>query len=304
MKKTLLNSLKALMLACVVLLQSCGDDESTTGPILVVTSISTGWDGSNNSFSGEAGDMLELALTVTAENGFNMISINDGGVEDLWSASADEEGETEYSGTYTYELMGANAGDSVVLTIIATDDESNTTEEMVTVHVTENAVSVTKYTAKLLYAPTGDNKSETFFSTDDGTTYSRENVEGNSLSSKIDFGYYYGANDNASIASPEAYPIGDLEWDVENKTMMKLTDMPEEHFDGITNNSHFANHWGMTDMADADGDVVGLSEGDLIAFTLDDSRGNKKGFLLVKTISGTWNEGDYIEVEVIMEGEE
>ena len=88
------------------------------------------------------------------------------------------------------------------------------------------------------------------------------------------------------------------------KTLLKITEMPVDHFTSIATNADIANHWAMTDMADADGDVINLAVDNLVAFELDAAKGSKKGFFLVKAITGTFNSGDYIEIDVVIEGEE
>ena len=308
MKRTLVYSLGLLFLSATAVFQSCGPTE-TSEPILVVTSFSDGWDAASQTFTGEVGDTLELEISVEAEGVFNTARISHSDGSTLSEETRSEDGQTSYKSTYQYILKDEEAGDTSTLTIAGIDEEARSVEEKVTIITLKKAVPVVKYTAKLLYAPLADDLSKTFLSTDDGETYSKDDVEGTAdpVSPKIDFGYYYGGTDKASIASPAAYPsdVYDLSaWGTRNETLLKLTAMPVDHFTSIEDNDDIAHHWGMTDMTDADGDVIDLAVDNLVAFQLDKEKGGKRGFFIVKEISGTFNSGDYIEIEVVIEGEE
>lgn len=307
MKKTFLNSLAVLVLAGLMVFQSCSTTE-VSEPIVVVSSVSDGWDGATNTFTGEVGDTLELSISVTADGIFNTLRITKDG-STLLEESRTEEGQTSYTTTYKYGLMSDEVGDSIVLTIAGIDDEAKSTEETVSIKTIAKAIPVVSYTARLMYAPTGDLMSKTFFSSDNGDTYSRDDVESTteSVSPLIDFGYYFGNTAKATIVSPASYPsaIYDLSsWGTVNDTKLKLTEMPVDHFTSIADNDDIMEHWAMTDMSDADGDVIDLAVDNLVAFELDAAKGSKKGFFLVKAITGTFNSGDYIEIDVVIEGEE
>jgi len=307
MKKTLVYSLGLLLLSSVVF-QSCGPTE-TAEPVLVVTSFSDGWDAGSQTFTGDIGDSLEIEVSIDAEGIFNTARISHSDGTTLQEDARTEDGQTTYKSTFLYVLKEAEAGQTITLKVEAIDDEPRTVTETVTIITAEKKTPVTKYTAKLLYSPLENLESKTFFSTDDGATYSRNDVEktADPVSPKIDFGYYYGNSDMASIASPAAYPtaIYDLSsWGTKNDTKMKLTEMPASHFEDIENNEDITEHWAMTDMSDADGDVINLAVDNLVAFELVSDKGSKKGFFLVKSIVGTFGTDDYIEIEVVVEGEE
>lgn len=307
MKKTLVYSL-GLLLFGSVLFQSCGPTE-TAEPVLVVTSFSDGWDAGSQTFTGDIDDVLEIEISVEAEGIFNTARVldADGGI--LQEEARTEDGQTTYKGTFSYTLKEEEAGQTITLTVEGVDDEARTVQETVTIVTGEKKTPVVKYTARLLYSPLESKESKTFLSTDDGETYSRNDVEttADPVSPKIDFGYYYGSMDKASIASPAGYPssIYDLSsWGTKNNTLLKLTEMPASHLDEIENNDDITTHWAMTDMADADGDVIDLAVDDMVAFQLDESKGSKKGFFVVKSIVGEFGTDDYIEIDVVIEGEE
>jgi hypothetical protein len=288
--------------------QSCTGTE-TAEPVVVVSSGSNGWDGASNTFTGDIGDTLNLDISVTADGIFNTVTITDADGATAFEDTRSEDGQTSYEGTFTYVLAEENAGDTMVWTVAGTDDEMATAEVTVTVIVNAKQTPVVKYTAKLLYAPLADNTAKNFFSTDNGETYSNNDVTNTAdpVSPMIDFGYYYGATDNASMSSPAEFPelFADVSsWGTKNETLMKKSTMDVSHFEMISTNADLMQHYGMTDMADATGGVTALAVDDLVAFELDAAKGSKKGFFKVIAINGTFDSGDYIEIEVVVEGEE
>lgn len=309
MKRVLVYSLSLLLLGSVSLFNACTPNEPTE-PVVVVTSSSDGWDAASNTFTGEVGSSLVLDITVTAEGGFNTLRISKG-EENLVEKSRDTEGQIEYTYAFTYEVLAEDVAEDVTITIAGIDDEGQSDQKIITINAEAAPVNVVKYTAKLMYAPVLDKSSKTFFSTNNGNTYSRNDVENTTetVSPLIDFGYYYGISDMASIVSPAEYPSGiyDLSaWGTKNETMLKLTSMESGHFDMISNNTNFDTHWDMLGanfMDDADGDVINLAVDNLVAFTLDAGKGSKKGFFIVRKIQGTMNSTDYIEIDVVVRGE-
>jgi hypothetical protein len=309
MKRVLVYSLSLLFLGSVSLFNACNPAEPEP-PVVVITSNSDGWDAATSTFTGMVGDSLILDITVTAEGGFNTLRITKGSAN-LVEKSRDTEGQTSYSYTFGYEIVADDVDQDVTITIAGIDDEGLNDEKTVTITAQAAPVDVVKYTARLMYAPVLDKSSKTFLSTDNGNTYSRNDIENTTetVSPLIDFGYYFGNSDMASIVSPAAYPSGiyDLSaWGTRNETMMKLSSMESGHFDMISNNTNFDAHWDMLGanfMDDADGDVINLAVNDLVAFTLDDDKGAKKGFFIVRKIEGTMNSTDYIEIDVVVRGE-
>lgn len=302
MKKTLYYSLSVLALFGLLTLQSCNDDDVL--PVLNVSSSTEGY--ADGTFTAEVGDELTLNISVEAEEGFKSILVSKSTGDVLLSEEASEDKQESYSTTLTYTVVAEDVNAGNTITILVSDENDNTEEFVVTLSVEEAPVAAVKYSATLLTAPQGDNTSKTFFSTDDGSTYSRNDVEttADPVSPKIDFGYYFGSTNKASLASPDSYPstIYDLSaWGTKNATKLKLTEMPAEHFTSIVSNADILTHYGMTDMSDADGDVISLAVGQTIAFELDAAKGSLKGFIYVKSIvEGTGSDGK-IEIEVVME---
>ncbi len=274
------------------------DDPLLSGPSISITSDD---DISGGTFTGYEGDTLEVDVNVNAPAGFNNLEVLANGVRDTLISRAAGTTQTSFSTTYEYVL---NTVGDVTLTFKAVDDDNNTTSEVIT--VTGEQKPTRHYTAKLLYAPAGDNSSETFFSTNDGMIYSKADVEGTAaaISPKIDFGYYYGDTDMASLAAPSAYPtaVYDLSaWAERNETKLRKTDLSVSEFMDNVNNINFIES--AYDNATSEGDdeiVTQLSSGFILAFELDDVKGSKHGLIRVLDIEPGTATDDYIEIEVVV----
>ena len=194
-------------------------------------------------------------------------------------------------------------------TLVITDALGNSAELVVPVNLTIPPAKI--YSAILLAAPTGDKTSKTFFSTNIGETYSVEEVNSatTNISKEIDFGYYYGATNKASLAGPGNYPmiIYDLgpngsNWSTLNITNFKRTSLTNAQFIEFTVDSQLA----INDAYDnASGSAVQvitqLVEGEIIAFKTDmKNNKNPKGLFKVVSITGTDGSDGKIELEIIV----
>lgn len=159
----------------------------------------------------------------------------------------------------------------------------------------ENA-EVKEYTAKLLAAPLASGESETFISLANGKVYKIN--DGEEYAAYWDFGYYYGENNNASLASTFDYPssiidvvsIANTTSDELNHTYFKTSSQTESDFENITNASE------LDDITQSENETItGLQVGDILEF-VDDY--GKKGMIEVAEINGTDGQGDYIELNI------
>ncbi|MBN2165236.1 MAG: hypothetical protein JW717_03065 [Marinilabiliaceae bacterium] len=166
---------------------------------------------------------------------------------------------------------------------------------------------VKEYTAKILAAPLGDGSSETFISLIDGKLY-RIN-QGEEYAAYWDFGYYYGASGNiaghgSSLASTSSYEatfqvnVGTSIVDVDgiagtsdlNNCYFALSAMTVADFDAVENSNDLDNITTPSEQS-----INSLEIGDIIEFV--DNYGNK-GLIKVVNIVGTYNSGDYIELDI------
>jgi len=153
---------------------------------------------------------------------------------------------------------------------------------------------LTTYEAFLLAAPTGNAESETFFSTSTGEIYSQNEVLNTSepVSATIDFGYFYGATANATLASPDAYPQeiynGLSGWNQTNSTVFRSTNLSIEAFDAIASSQGdlVEGEFEAGTALDSPGRATGLADGVVFAFQTEDGR-----FGLVKVIEVVGTDG-------------
>ncbi|RCW32685.1 hypothetical protein [Marinilabilia salmonicolor] len=166
---------------------------------------------------------------------------------------------------------------------------------------------VKEYTAKILAAPLADGSSETFISLIDGELYRID--QGEEYAAYWDFGYYYGAsgdiaNHGPSLASTSTYEetfqvnAGTSIVDVDgiagtsdlNNCFFALSTMSATEFDAIETTND------LEVIATPTGQSINSLEiNDVIEF--EDNYGNK-GVIKVVDIVGTYELGDYIELDI------
>lgn len=158
---------------------------------------------------------------------------------------------------------------------------------------TSTANGIRTYTQTILAAPLGDGSSETFMSLYNNEVYVIN--DGIETAALWDFGYYYGATGEASLASAANYPTNII--DVPTISGLAASEL---------NNFYIAtsalDYDAITSAADLDGistpateRVNNLSIGDVLEFV--DQYGNK-GVIKVLDIEGTFNSGDFIEIAI------
>lgn len=309
MKKGLIYLLAPLFFAGLITLQSCGGDD--VPPVLVVTSLSDGFDASTDTFTGNPGDTLVLDISVDAEDVFKSLSISKSDGSSLLSEERTEDKQTTFTTSFNYVLTEAEVGQDVSLTITATDDNDMTDDVTIAIVTNKAPTPVKSYNVILLAAPLGDETGQSFFTTDgEGKTYSHGEITSTSdpISATIDLCYRYGNSDGAVLSAPSAWISaiydGLSAWGTKNSTLLKKTSMEASHFDMIKNNDDLNTHWVMAETGDADGDVLGLAVNDIVTIELDAARGGAKGFIRVKSIVEGFDANGKIELELLMEGAE
>ncbi|WP_258099346.1 hypothetical protein [Marinoscillum pacificum] len=316
MKNLLKSSFILLAVASMTFLASCGDEEEPApdGPTVSVSVEVNGTD-ATSPFDVEVGDELTFNASTTTAGGFNVIRIylsTDGGTS---SSAIGEASRTDLSldeGTIAADVTlsftipdNFEPGDELTFEVEVVDDLN----QIATTTVEANVISpeARSYTAVLLSVPSGNFENENFFSVASGEIYSRSEVNSTSeaISPTIDFGYYYGVNEKASIASPEGFKSTVFSdqvsgWGTTNATVLKTTTIGSSEFLEV---STFAEIEAEFDAGTADdnGIINGLEVGDVLAF---ETVGGVKGLILVTSIDlgtdGTGYGSDAsIEIEVI-----
>ena len=323
MKKLLKNVLFLGAIGSVGILASCGGDDEVVPPAQPSIEVAvSGLEDTTAPYEAAPGETVTFTVTMDVPGTFNVLRVTgmDGETEVLTeefprgdaavTANADN---TEASVTLDVDFTAENVGQEIEFEFVVVDDSDQDATSTVTVTVVSPAARA--YTAVLLYAPLADESSEAFFSTSTGLTYSPDEVNATEdpISSTLDFGYYYGNTDGASLASIAAYAELNVavfadqvsSFGTKNATTFKETTLDAGAFAEVTT-------WAAIDAAyeEVEGEgaalITGLEEGQVLAFETDADKegGAKRGLILVTTIEGTFNEGDYIELEILVQEED
>jgi len=320
MKKLFRNLLFFSAIGSVAILASCGGDEEE--PLPAVPGLTVSLTVNDDVVTGTEvdaviGDVLVFDISATAEGGINVIRISGAVSEEFTRTDLGlDAGATTASVEYTLDLAEAEDGDELEIEIEVVDDanQNKTVTYVITVSAPPSP-EARAYSAVLLSAPLGattaEKTSETFFSTSTGMTYSMKTVLQSTepLSANIDFGYFYGTNTFATLASPAAYPFayGQANWGTKNETVFRRTTLDETSFSG----EGAVKTWADIDAAveaataaDADpGIESGLEEGEVLAFITASTKtgGSKKGLILIKSITAGDGVNGKIELEILVQ---
>ncbi len=293
----------------LLFLASCTEDEE---PVPEPATILL--NGDTFPFEGEPGDTAFTNVSVNAPAGLVSLTVNktvgtgDPSQEDQVFPN---QGENQLFYEFEYVLKSEEVGETVVFDFVVTDQQ-NAVAATESIEITTVSPTARSYTTVLLYAPLGDKTANSFFSTNTGATYSPDSVLNTAepLSADIDFGYYYGNTDEASLASPLGYStlsntaLADqvAGWNTLNSIQFVITTLTESQFNELSN---FADIDEVFDGGTPeDGEIItGLQMGDVFAFATDPDKdgGSKRGVILVSNIVGTFNENDYIELEILVQ---
>ncbi|MEQ9299889.1 MAG: hypothetical protein RIF33_15045 [Cyclobacteriaceae bacterium] len=299
------------------LLASCGDEDTETpapsAPTLTV-SANGGTMAGTADITAVPGDVISFSWSAATPGGFNVLRVS--GLNPILEEDRNdlglEAGAVSASGSFDVTVTEDLVGSVVTLDFLLVDDENLQDSETWTITVeAPPSPAARAYTTVLLSAPLGDLSAESFFSSSTGLTYSPTAVTSTSdpISATIDFGYYYGSTENASLASPAQYAeVGGgvfspqvAGWTVSNATAFRTTTLSNEDFIAI---STFADIDVIYDAGTDDGGVVSnLSENQVIAFETDASKdgGSKRGIVWVKSITPGDGVNGQIEIEVLVQ---
>lgn len=315
--KTRFNIIWSLCaIAGLSILMSCGDEDTETpapaGPTLTVSA--SGGTVAGNEITAIPGDVITFSWSAATPGGFNVLRVT--GLTPVLEETRNDlgltAGATSASSSFDVSVTEDLVGSVVTLDFLLVDDQN--LQDAETWNITVNAPPSPEarvYTTVLLAAPLGDLSAASFFSSNSGETYSPADVTGTAdpISSTIDFGYYYGVSNQASLASPQAYSqltnaaftAQVAGWNVLNTTTFRATTLTSEAFVGLST-------WADIDAAfdggnDEGGAITNLSVNDVIAFETDADKagGSKRGVIIVKAINGTSGQNDNIEIEVLVQ---
>ncbi len=298
------------VLTMITLFYSCSKNDNTMppGPATLTFNPDTA------SFEGLPGATWSFTVTATAPSGFDSLYIEKQVGTGSPTEYASVTSATDNSATYnfSYTLSADEVGETVTFTFTLV--ETGTSGASATKTIMTDSPPARSYTAILLYAPLSPDKSaNSFFSTSTGATYSPDSVNATNdpLSADIDFGYYYGATDLASLASPLAYSkLSDTDlksqvagWGTLNDITFKTTSITSSQFTEMSTFADIDQAFASGTASTTAGVVTKLAVGQVIAFQTDASKsgGSIKGLIMVDDIQGTYNEGDHIKLDILVE---
>ncbi|WP_421891196.1 hypothetical protein [Marinoscillum sp.] len=308
------NVFKNLMIygavASMAFLYSCGGDEETPAPATPTIAVATTVNGTaaTSPLNVVPGDEVVFNVSINAEGGFNVYRVfvsKDGGAATKLAEytrldlSVDA-GVAVVTDSRATEIEAEDVGSTITFEFEVVDDKDQTSTTEVEVVV--NSPEARIYASKKLLAPSGDFTNENFFSVSTGELYSKSEVNSTteSISPLIDFGYYYGNSENASIASPKGFEstvfASQVEgWNTKNETELKTTTLTGSQFNEV---STYADIDAAFDAGtlDANGVITGLTEGTVLAFKTVEG---VKGLILVSKIEPGFESNDYIELDIL-----
>ncbi len=298
MKQLFRSLFLAALAVSVGILISCTEDEEPVADPPVVDFESTVLDG-NGTATLEPGEVLSFVISVDAPGGFNTLNgtyfVDGVEVKDTVISRDPGTSPLEYtSDQFRFEIENDDVGSTLAYVFQAVDDDSQLSNELT---LTVDVVSpvARSYSTILLAAPLGDKSGQNFFSVATGTKYSPSEVTGTTaaISPTIDFGYYYGVNNMASIASPAGFEsttfLAQVDgWNTKNTTVIKATTLGSTEFNEVTT-------WADIDEVfdagtDEEGIIIQLAAGDVIAF---ETVNGVRGLILVNAIIDGNNDQDF-----------
>ncbi len=314
MKNLMKNVFTFLAMGSVLFMTSCGEDEEVLvdGPSITITSNQ--FAAGETTYEGVAGENVSFTVDVAAPGGFNNIKVeylvdgSDAGIDD-WTDQRDAGTTvTTYSGTPTgVTLLESNVGQELSFVITVVDD--NGKQATLTLTTTVTSAPLENVVATLLAAPLGDKTSKTFYSVPLARTVTSSEVisneDGTASSSDVDFGYYYGTQNKASIAAPSDYPAYDLgpngqQWSTLNATAFKTTELTAAQFLETTTFAQVETAF--ENGTDAGQKVNNLAVGQIVAFETVERDGKKrKGLIHIKSIVEGSDADGKIDVEILVQ---
>lgn len=284
-----------LILLSLGLLSSCED----TGEEVIIEpgpSITL----SRTSATVTAGEAATVDYSVIAESRLEVIRIYRENT--LFDEVTDFVNNDSHTDILSYTTNSDEAGTTVTFRFEAEDRKDRVSNETFTITVEEDIpeIPVLSYEATLLGAQNNANTGS-FYDADENQVYLLNGARENAAT--IDFVYYYGATNLATLASPDDPTIEEVlpqieQFSVRNNTAVRRTDLSASDFDAIgsTDGFQISTIFETGTAPTEETRVNELSEGDVFAFRTADEQ---EGLVRVSDIEGTGAGRITIDVKVI-----
>lgn len=255
---------------------------------------------SRSSATVTAGEAATVDYSVIAESRLEIIRIYR--ENSLFAEVTDFVNNDSHTATFSYTTNGDEAGTTIEFRFEAEDRQDRVSSETFIVTVEEDIpeIPVATYEATLLGAHNNPNTGS-FYDADGNQVYLLAGARENAAA--IDFVYYYGATNLATLASPNDPTIEEVlpqieQFTVRNNTAVRRTDLSSSDFDAIgdTDGIQITNAFDAGSLPTEETRVNELTEGEVFAFQTSDER---QGLVRVSDIEGTDAGSITIDVKVI-----
>jgi hypothetical protein len=275
-------------------LTSCGETETVNPAPSIVLDNTAPFIAANTEVT--AGDSVKFKVVVTGNkiNKFDATVSYDGGTPANLFTDANAGDKASYTKELAFKVRGVAGTETYTFTATDKNGEVTTKDIVITVKA---AQTIRTQTAKLLGGQDNTTAGSFYATEGDGTVYMQADAKSNSA--KVDFLYFYGATNQATIASPKDAGAQDIydnstsgiqTWSTTNDTKFKETTLTATDF----NNATYASINTAAEGASATKSNL-LVNGKVFAFV---TAGGKRGLILVNTISGTQTGSIDITVKV------
>jgi hypothetical protein len=304
--KNLFNKLFLFALTgSFIFLYSCGEDEpepTTDAPSIDFSVTGGTLNATMDTVFVDFGGTIDWTFNITAPGGFNTFRLSGAVTAEFTRTDLGlDAGAT--SATVSASTGPWNQVGNFTITATAVDDVDTGQTSSADVVVSVSGVPAEDQ-AVSLGVVLGDLTGQAFYSVSRATKYSPSEVTSTSeaISADIDFGYYYGSSDNATIATPAAFETSIFSaqvegWNVKNATTLKTTDLSNTDFIEVTTVSQIETAFDAGTLDD-NGIISGLAANQVIAF---ETVGGVKGLILVESITGTDGSDGAISLQLKVE---
>ncbi|MDO1448830.1 hypothetical protein Q0590_21310 [Rhodocytophaga aerolata] len=278
MRKLSLHLLSLFAAVSMFTMTSCSSEEDTVDPAPTATIAST------TPATAKVGDEITLSAAVVAQSKIKSIVTRLDNA-DLDTKTSNFTNSTSDNYSFKYAIPSTAGGKELKFTIVVTDSKDRVVNATHTVKVDATG-SVRTQSAKLIYGQDNTTNGSFYTTEATGTVYKQADAKTNAA--KVDFLYFYGATNLATLATPSDADAktmynnsttGLQTWSKLNTTKFKELTMTKAEFEASTFASIETAATGATATK-----INNLTANKVIGFI---TEGGKKGIIFVNSVTGT-----------------